>query len=313
MNDIDIDNKNMEIKFNSLLSQAQFILPFLEKIDSTERMFLGGKLKTVQDVTNALKDEIKLVYDSIKSKDIQYPNNGLFHNEGGLDANMYGIVLNSKGIAVNGFKQLKEDYECGNNNIVLNDVSIKNIHSKSSEIKCLTSNKTLVTNNYGGSAIVGPAGDVFDFTKVVDENGLYNGNLYSDAQLIVAKFLDTRSNIPLELLEWATGLTQETLESVITKNKFYIIDGRDSMAHVMKGNIALFCSQVYRMIGNKISIQNIQNNSESTTKDVSACYGILFTGCKNIDIDNYSIYNVNSKKGLSADLMYKNDNINIQA
>lgn len=313
MNNIDIDNRNMEIKFNSLLSQSQFILPFLEKIDQTERIFLGGKLNIVKDVTDALKNEIKLVYDSLKSKDIQYPTNGLFHNEGGLDANMYGIVLNSKGIAINGFKPLKEDYECGNNNIVLNDVSIKNIHSKGTEIKCLSGKNTKVTNNYGGSAIVGPAGDVFDFTRVVDENGFYNGNLYSDAQIIIAKFSKTRSNIPEEIIEWASGLTQETFESVISENKLYIIDGRDSMAHVMKGNIALFCSQAYRMIGNKICIQNIQNNSTSSTKDVSACYGILYTGCKNINVDEYSIYNVDSKKGITADLMYKNDNINIQS
>ena len=65
------------------------------------------------------------------------------------------------------------------------------------------------------------------------------------------------------------------------------------------------------MIGNKICIQNIQNNSTSSTKDVSACYGILYTGCKNINVDDYSIYNVNSKKGLSADLMYKNENTSI--
>lgn len=313
INNIDIDNRNMKIKFNSLLSQAQFILSFLEKIDQTERIFLGSKLNTVKNVTDALKNEIKLVYDSLKSKDVQYPKNGLFHNEGGLDANMYGIVLNSKGIAINGFKSLKEDYDCGNNNIVLNDVSIKNIQSKGTEIKCLSSKKTIVTNNYGGSAIVGPAGDVFDFTRIVDENGFYNGNLYSDAQIIIAKFLKTRSNIPEEIIEWASGLTQQTFESLISESEFYVIDGRDSMAHVMKGNIALFCSQAYRMIGNKICIQNIQNDSSSSTKDVCGCYGILYTGCKNINVDEYSIYNVISKKGINADLMYKNDNINIQS
>ena len=313
MNNIDIDNKNMQIKFNSLLSQAQFIMSFLDQVDNTERIFLGGKLKTVVEVTTALKDEIKLVYDSLKSSDVKYPDNGIFHNEGGLDANMYGIVLNTKGIAVNGFKPLKEDYECGNNNIVLNDVSIKNVSSKGTEIKCLSSTNVVVTNKYGGSAITGPVGDVFDFNVVVDKNGLYKGNVYTDAQLTVAMFLETRSNIPQSILGWASGMNFETFDDVIKKNELYIIDGRDSMAHVMKGNMALFCSQVYRMIGNNICINHVENNSTSSTKDVSASYGVLFTGCKNIDLIDYNIHNVSSKKGVVADLMYKNDNMNIQA
>lgn len=313
LNNIHVDNKNMQVKFNSLLSQGQFIVPFLEKIDSSERIFLGAKLKTVEEVTNALKDEIKLVYDSLKSSDIQYPKNGIFHNDGGLDANMYGIVLNTKGIAINGFKPLKEDYECGNNNIVLNNVSIKNITSKGTEIKCLKNNEITTTNSYGGSVMVGPAGDVFDYQKVVDENGLYINNIYSDAQVTVAKFLKTRSNIPKSIIDWASGMTYEKFDDVIKKNNIYVVHGRDSMAHVMKGNIALFCSQAYRMIGNNICINHVENTSTSSTKDVSACYGVLFTGCENIDLIDYNIHNVSSKKGLVADLMYKNDNINIQA
>ena len=313
LNNIHVDNKNMQVKFNSLLSQAQFIAPFLEKITSTERIFLGGKLKTVGEVTNALKDEIKLVYHSLRSSDIQYPTDGIFHNDGGLDANMYGIVLNTKGIAINGFKPLKEDYECGNNNIVLNDVSIKNISSKGTEIKCLKNNEITPTNSYGGNVMVGPAGDVFDYQKVVDENGLYINNIYTDAQLTVAKFLKTRSNIPKSIIDWASGMTYENFDDVIKKNNIYVVHGKDSMAHIMKGNIGLFCSQVYRMIGNNICINHVENNSTSSTKDVSASYGILFTGCKDMDLLDYNIYNVISKKGLTADLMYKNDNINIQA
>ena len=51
-----------------------------------------------------LHQRLRHIHIALKSKDVQYPKNGLFHNEGGLDANMYGIVLNSKGIAINGFK-----------------------------------------------------------------------------------------------------------------------------------------------------------------------------------------------------------------
>ena len=42
------------------------------------------------------------------------------------------------------------------------------------------------------------------------------------------------------------------------------------------------------------------------------------TGVNNVSVntiftDDYSIYNINSNKGITADIMYKNDNINIQS
>jgi hypothetical protein len=230
---------------------------------------------------------------------------------------MYGIVLNTKGVAVNGLKKFKEKDSInefiGNNNIVLKNVSIKNITSNGTEIKGLTNKKNSnEKNSYGKGTFSGPVGDIFDFQKTVNKDGFYIGNAYSDAQIAVANFSNTRSTIPKEIIDWASGIHFIKLDDVIDKNNYYIVDGRDSMSHVMKGNIGLFCSQAYRMIGQDILIKNVKNFSDSSTEAVCESDGFLFTGCKNIMCKNYSILNIYSKNGTSADIMYKNQNINIQ-
>lgn len=318
INNVHLNNENLEIKFNSLFSQSQFILPFLEKIDPNQRMFLGNELILVKDIINDLKHEIKLVYNSLNSNNIEYPLTGIFANTTKLlDANMYGIVLNSKGIAVNGLKNFKEkvpaDEFIGNNNIVLKNVSVKNITSSGTEIKGLENkNASNEENSYGKGTFTGPVGDIFDFQRVVNEDGFYVGNVYSNAQIAVAKFLDTRSTIPKEIIDWASGIHYTKFNHMIDENNYYIVDGRDSMSHIMKGNIGIFCSQAYRMIGQDILIKNVKNFSDSSTEAPCESDGVLFTGCKNIMCKNYSILNIYSKNGTSADLMYKNQNINIQ-
>jgi len=312
INDVHIDNQKMKIEFNSLFSQAQFIISFLEQIDENETIFLEGKEVSVKNIKHVIQNDIDQVYLYLNDPiNHPYPKTGVFYNDGGLDANMYGIVLNSKGVAVNGYKDLKEDFNIGNNNIVLNDVSIKNIQSKGSEIKVLTDNED-TGDTYGKSGIVGPVGDVFDYEKCTSENGYYNGNCLSNAQLAIAKFLpNTRVNIPEPILEWASGLLDTKLENVIKNNNYYILHGRDSMAHIMKGNIGIFCSQTYRLTMNKILINNISNSSISTNKDVSRCTGILFSGCADALIQNYIICNIFSNNGNNSNITYKNNNNHI--
>ena len=264
INNVHLNNENLEIKFNSLFSQSQFIVPFLEKIDPNERIFLEKNLKTVKVITDALKKEIDMVYKSLQSHDIEYPLTGIFANKSKLlDANMYGIVLNWSGVAVNGLKKFKEKIPVnefiGNNNIVLKNVSIKNITSDGIEIKGLT-NKTISgeKNSYGAGTFSGPVGDIFDFQRVLNKEGFYEGNVFSDAQITVAKFLETRSNIPEPIINWASGIDYIKFNDMVEKYNYYIVNGRDSMSHIMKGNIGLFCSQAYRMIGQDILIKNVK-------------------------------------------------------
>jgi hypothetical protein len=310
MNNISIDNKNMVIKFNSLLSQSQFILPFLEQIDENEIILLEGVEKSVKTIKTKIRTDIDNAFKSIREPELYpYSEDNIFYNKDGLDANMYGIVLNTNGIAVNDLKPLKTDNSIGNNNIVLRNVSVKNIVSKGSEVLLLSTQQN-AEEAYGKGGFTGPVGDVFDFIRCKDANGYYKGNCLSDAQLTIAKFLpNTRTNIPKAIIEWADGTSK--IQDIIENEKYYVIRGRDSMAHVMKGNIGIFCSQTYRMILQNIIINNVRNNSISDYFRSNYSAGLLFTGCIDVLMRDYIICNITSENGLSDTIAYKNENKNI--
>ena len=308
------DNKNINIKINSLFSQAQFILELLESSNIPDNAFITiqGINKTIFNIKNSLKIDIQEVLDCIKNNQ-PYPEDKIFFNKGGkLDANLYGMVFNTKGIAIKGFKDMREDNKCGNSNIVLNNVTIKNIESKGTEIKVLSDNSTTDTGTYGSGGFVGPAGDVFDYVKASDENGFYKSNCLSDAQLLAAKYsLNKRVNIPLPMREWAASGTIN-IEDVINDNEYYVLCNRDSMNHVMKGNIGLFIQQAYRVVANNLIIENICNSSVSKNVDPASSYGILFSGTKDVLLKNYRISYIKSGlNGISEAIGYKKTNENI--
>ena len=309
------DNKNINIKINSLFSQAQFILELLESSNIPDNAFITiqGINKTIYNIKNSLKTDIQEVLDCIKNNQ-PYPEDKIFFNKGGkLDANLYGMVFNTKGIAIKGFKDMREDNKCGNSNIVLNNVTIKNIESKGTEIKVLSDNTTTDTGAYGSGGFVGPAGDVFDYVKASDENGFYKSNCLSDAQLLAAKYsLNKRVNIPLPMREWAADGTSN-IEDVINDNEYYVLCNRDSMNHVMKGNIGLFIQQAYRVVANNLIIENICNSSVSKNVDPASSYGILFSGTKDVLLKNYRISYIKSGfYGISEAIGYKKTNENIE-
>ncbi len=242
-----------------------------------------------------------------------YPTDKIFFNEGGkLDANLYGMVFNTKGIAIKGFKDMRKDNKCGNSNIILRNVTIKNIESKGTEIKVLSDESTSDSGGYGSGGFVGPAGDVFDYTKASDENGFYKSNCLSDAQLLAAKYsLNKRVNIPEPMREWAANGTTN-IEDIITDNDYYVLCNRDSMNHVMKGNIGLFVQQAYRFVGDNIKIHNVCNTSISKNNDPASSYGILFSGSEDVLLKNYQITYIKAgDNGISQTIAYKNSNENI--
>ena len=309
------DNKDINIKINSLFSQAQFILELLEASDIPDDAFITihGEDKNIGVIKNSLNTDTQEVINCIKNN-LPYPENKIFFNEGGkLDANLYGMVFNTKGIAIKGFKNMREDNTCGNSNIILNNVAIRNIESKGTEIKVLSDNTTTDTGSYGSGGFVGPAGDVFDYVKASDENGFYKPNCLSDAQLLAAKYsLNKRVNIPEPIRQWASDGTTN-IETIIEDNEYYVLCNRDSMNHVMKGNIGLFIQQAYRVVANNLIIQNICNTSVSKNKDPASSYGVLFSGSKDILLKKYHISYIKSGlNGISQEIGYKKTNENIE-
>ncbi len=317
LTNINIDNKNINIPFNSLLSHSLFILPFLSKLNEripNDKMIFNHKEITIQEVFINLNNEINKAFDSIKLN-ISYE--GIFKNDSTkYDANIYGIVLNSIGVVVNDFKPMRDENTFGNSNIVLENISMSNIISDGEEIKLLSNYDMFeLSDGYGSKNIFqGPVGDIFNWQLCTNNNGHYKSNVLSDAQLTVANFGIKeelgRTFIPKEVILWAQG--NSSIFDLINLKQLFIINGGDSMAHVMKGNIGLFISQGDKLIIDDLKIDTVINNSTSNIKKVNSSFGILFTGSKNITVSNFHIKNIKSMKNNNFMIAYKNENENIK-
>lgn len=303
LNNIVCDNSVIDIKINSLFSQAQFILELLNSspLDDDSFITIHGEDKSLSTIKENLQRDIDEVYNCINNN-ISYSSDKVFHNSNGkLDANMYGIVFNTKGVAINEFKNLRENDDCGNSNIVLNNVVIKHIESKGTEIKVLIDTSSNIDDgSYGSGGFVGPLGDAFDFEKATDIDKSYKSNCLADAQLFAAKYsINSKVKIPQPILDWAAD-NSISIEDIISENNYYILDGRDSMNHVMKGNIGLFIQQAYRVIANHLIIDTIKNTSTAQNIDAASSHGVLFSGSKDIKLNDYKINHIYG--GIHGDL-----------
>ena len=315
--DINVNNKNISVKFNSLLSQGIFLLPLLEKLSKKipyNNTKIGNKNNRPILLYEKLFMEIKTAFDSVLNNK-EYT--GIFNNVSRkYDANMYGMVFNSAGIVVNAFKTMRDNNTKGNQHIVLENITMSNLESDGTEVKVLCDDKlskTKDTTGYSGDGILrGAFGSVVNFDVCI-ENDKYKSNIITDSQLMLAIYDDivkNKNNIPEYFYTWA-NMTNKTLTELIKDYKLKIINGRDSMAHVMKGNIGLFISQGEDFIIDNVSISNVINNSVSLNDDAASSNGILFTGSRNINLQNYKISNIKSHRNIIKDIELKTFNSNI--
>ncbi len=166
---------------------------------------------------------------------------GLFHNSDGVvDGNSYSFLVNSVGVAVNGFPFSPDT------NLAATDVRFTNVH---------VSDQTAAINevpaiNVGGVAAIDPVGAVFQTQNrhpatgalvTISDDSRYLGNPVANAQAFVAKAAANgefdgshlsigRTNLN-DILQWVQG-GQTIGEADIG----YLCNG-DSMFHVNKGAI----------------------------------------------------------------------------
>ena len=322
-----IKHINVNIKTISLFSQSLFTLPHLKKLAAREPSLsinIKSKTKTILNIIEELEREVELATNYALN---DAPYNGILKNHTGLyDGNAYGIVLTSRGVVIGAFKSMRPDDMEGNENITLQNISINNIITDGTEIIGINcdknTNDTDEVKAYGKDQFVGPVGDVIDFNLITDLDGKYKPNVYTNAQLIISKHgIDKQekgtANISEEIINWTEsdnsiyGMMRENIDEPVEDGKCnYKIVGRDSMGHVMKGNIGLFISQGKNIKVNNIKINNILNQGTSENLP-SASAGILITGSKDITINNKEIKKIISYKGSAKDIEMKTTNINI--
>ena len=133
----------------------------------------------------------------------------LFKNTTQLyDGNLYGIVLNEKGVVVNGFI-LNRDDAVGNIGIHLQDITISNLVSQPVEIIGLSTPNPTCTEcvAYGTTSQAGPIGDILQIENITDTSDInkYKSTVLANAQLIIAKYNTPKkgtTSITLETTQW---------------------------------------------------------------------------------------------------------------
>jgi len=236
-----------------------------------------GKLRSAEDVYGKLIASIGNVYQDVVLGDglineATHPEEyHLFNNPFNVvDGPCYAFVVHGRGPAVGGqgetFKD--DDDSVTSSNVVIKDNIIN-------DIKCWVNEVPALFGECGnhGCVVNDARGSIFQLVKTFDSvnphlargaNGVYNGNVVSDMQIMVAQaILDgTLADIPNRqigpnsinqgIIDWAQD--GSTLEPR------YVCNG-DSMHHVSKGIIAIRVEDTagFYIVDN--SINNVENLS----------------------------------------------------
>ena len=245
------------------------------------------------------------------------------------DGAQYGILSNVNGVAVNDFRLLRPTNEpIGNENFYVHNVTIDNLKSEPMEIP--------VVVGPSGKPQLGPAGDVIRIYKInpnvdfpintaLDSSYFYAGTVLSDAQFWIAKHKNTyyvrpvidengiptgetvlwvTANVDTEIMTWAEN-GSESIYDVIN-SEFKILTNKDSMNHVMKGNIGYFSTTALHSILDNVNVNSIVLNGNSNTisrinneiQNGAKSYGVLFTfDSKEIYINDLVITNISNQNG----------------
>jgi len=262
---ITIKNTCINCRVLSTYSQARFIRTFLQTVPAGTT--INGK--DVNTVITDLNNGLEEAKNTVLAGNIPSNMFGNSHFDKGYDGNVYGLVLNVNGVVVNDFITTRPVEAIGNQHIYLQNITIKNIISRPVEIMALNS----VPDDggaYGGGRQVGPIGDILDINPITAENGTYNANLLSDAQLIIGK-----------------------LSSVMNIHGYYFVKGGDSMGHIMKGNIGLFISAGENIRVNGFNIDTVTSKGSAVGLDALGLVarggnsrGVIVTGSTNIDLNS---------------------------
>ena len=331
---VNICNMSRTIPVLSTYSAGRFIQPFLKQIiaaQPTAALEFAGGTKTGEQILNNLVVEMNTVLDAVKAN--QPVPDGIFKNSSGLyDGGGYGIVINSRGVVVNGFKTSRVG-AVGNEDIIIHNVQIENMETGQGEIIGISNanDPNHDPSAYGGKVQVGPVGSVFQ-VLVASTAGAYVGNVVSDAKLFVAKFSPGSGtvNITDPIIDWALSGADD-LEQVLLDNNYYFVSGGDSMAHVMKGIIGLFVSAGKDVKCFDMQIRNIKNASlpgaDSTEKTASkaavvplkteynggASRGIAIVGSEQVFMKNMDVSVIKAECGNGCGLDLINECNTIRA
>lgn len=235
---------------------------------------------TGHEVRAALQSAV----DDFERQGLQSPYVSLFGPvDGPFDANMYGIVLNCAGVAVNQLptsRDVSRRHLLGNQQITLERVTVSSIYSVPVELHGLSA-PGRDASGYGLNVQRDLVGAVFN-VDACSEAGTYTGTVLSNVQIWAAAAMGQGAahkpthgcpfvgsgggggTIAPSIIRWACER-----QEVDVPSQHDTVGGGDGMAHVMKGNIGILISQALQVTMNEVQVHDVTNGA---TEDSSRQY-----------------------------------------
>jgi hypothetical protein len=239
-----------------------------------------------------------------------------FINEAGVPdgSSIHGIVLHPPVIAIHEFAacpQFEEQHGNSLGPVALKDVIVRDLMLKTDEVVSMQTDKP----------VMGPAGDVLQVFRIMDDDGNYAGNILSEAQLALGRLklahpgndadeifrLFGATNIPSEFIAWTRG--EITWDSMVSQLGSRFACMKDAMTHHNKGAMGIRIEYYDDVTLSRVQLRNFQNVGSAS--QISHCTGddliytgndargITFSHVSGIQVDDVSVQGMNSPNGFA--------------
>lgn len=322
-----IQNAAQDIPVLSTYSQSRFIRSFLNKMPN-DSIKINNISRTKFDIINKLNATLEITKNEIVKGNYsnKFITSTLFKNASGLyDGNVYGLVLNVNGVVIGGFIR-NRNKAIGNTNIHLQNLTISNIVSEPIEVIGISNPTPKGEGAYGISSQAGPIGDILPIKNILNKDNTYKENPLANSQIYIAHHNQPTKHgtttITMPVCDWATSISKSDIYDIKANNKYYFVNGQDSMGHTMKGNLGLFISAGRSITGSNIFINSIKNiglkvghntlipdSSKNLLGAMSA--GVLITGSEDVQLNKMTIKKIHSDGG-EQHLIYTINSTNIK-
>merc|ERR1719473_2601234 len=320
--------------YQAYLSQSNFIdhlmnslMPMNPEINvhrKDAKVTLRGVEQSVHDVFMTLHSALHAFYTSGVLTDLPiFRDTGSETDPTGLPdgSAVYGIVIHKTDPAAGDFGS------CTLDDAIAAGTSVSDIKIDDVQIDDLAVDVRQITRILlDGNQVMGPAGDVFDYDRVTNDDGHYVGTLLSDAQLAVGAFkayladkveadqityFFGASHMPSTILEWAAKGNEAFADSGAAAGTTFSCFG-DSMSHANKGAVGLFLNHITSGDIGAIQISNVANTGEvdaDPDRCVHADYkgadsrGVAVVNCADgaVDLSGVAVGGVTSAHGAAIE------------
>merc|ERR1719473_2009578 len=275
---------SMKETYQAFLSQSNFLdhlmnslMPMNPEINvhrKDAKVTIRGVEHSVHDVFMTLHNALHAFYTSGETPDLPiFRDTGHATDPKGLPdgSAVYGIVIHKTDPAAGDFGS------CTLEDAVAAGTSVSDIKIDDVQIDDLAVDVRQITRILlDGNQVMGPAGDVFDYDRITNDDGHYVGTLLSDAELAVGAFkayladkVDAAeltyffgaSHMPSTILDWAAKGNEAFADSGAFAGTTFSCFG-DSMSHANKGAVGLFLNHITSGDIGAIQISNVANTGE---------------------------------------------------